>query len=85
MSLPTSGWASWYEVMSESSVMVLPVPVGICRLTGGAGQAGKQAGLGAGGALASRTGFWIASAMWPFPPRYPPSARRQPEPNQHNT
>lgn len=34
MSLPTSGCASWYEVMSDSSVMVLPVPVGICGARG---------------------------------------------------
>ena len=35
-SFPTSGWASWYEVMRDSNVMVLPVPVGICmrRRTG---------------------------------------------------
>ena len=29
MSFPTSGCASWYEVMSETRHTVLPVPVGI--------------------------------------------------------
>eukprot|EP00966_Prymnesium_polylepis_P291430 6731381-Prymnesium_polylepis.1 len=32
MSLPISGCARWYDVMSESNVMVLPVPVGISSI-----------------------------------------------------